>query len=92
MMEQIVDNLLGFPSVFRHLNQSDLKFSIIQFYIKQGLFAEMKASHLEFVLIGQDSRDGAENQAIGGSFDDVIGNHQADTAMIVQRGRFPRHC
>ena len=45
MMEQIVDNLLGFPSVFRHLNQSDLKFSIIQFYIKQGLFAEMKASH-----------------------------------------------
>lgn len=39
---------------------------------------------IEFVLIGQDSRDGAENQAIGGSFDDVIGNHQADTAMIVQ--------
>ena len=31
---------------------------------------------IEFVLIGQDSRDGAENQAIGGSFDDVIGNHQ----------------
>lgn len=39
---------------------------------------------IEFVLIGQDSRDGTENQAIGGSFDDVIGNHQADTTMIVQ--------
>ena len=39
---------------------------------------------IEFVLIGQDSRDGAENQAIGGSFDDVVGNHQADTTMIAQ--------
>lgn len=39
---------------------------------------------IDFLLIGQDSRDGEENQAIGGSFDDVVGNHQADTTMIVQ--------
>jgi len=31
---------------------------------------------IEFVLIGQDSRDGEENQSVGGNFDDVVGNHQ----------------
>lgn len=39
---------------------------------------------IEFVLIGQDSRDGEENQSVGGNFDDVVGNHQADTTMVRQ--------
>lgn len=39
---------------------------------------------IEFVLIGQDSRDGKENQSVGGDFDDVVGNHQADTTMVAQ--------
>ena len=39
---------------------------------------------IEFVLIGQDSRDGEENQSVGGNFDDVVGNHQADTTMVAQ--------
>ena len=38
---------------------------------------------IEFVLIGQDSRDGEENKSIGGG-EDTEGNHQADTTMVVQ--------
>ena len=36
---------------------------------------------IEILLLGQDSRDGEGNQAIGG---DMTGNHQADTAMVLQ--------
>ena len=36
---------------------------------------------IEILLLGQDSRDGEGNQAIGG---DMTGNHQADTAMGLQ--------
>lgn len=36
---------------------------------------------LNIVLLGQDSRDGEGNQAIGGN---EVGNHQSDTAMIMQ--------
>ncbi len=38
---------------------------------------------IEFVVIGQDSRDGEENMSIGGG-EDTEGNHQADTTMVVQ--------
>jgi hypothetical protein len=36
------------------------------------------------VLIEQDTRDDAYSLAIIGSIDDVLGDHQGDTALIVQ--------
>ena len=37
---------------------------------------------IQILLLGQDTRDGAGNEAIGGS--DLKGEHHADTTMIVQ--------
>lgn len=38
---------------------------------------------IEFLVVGQDSRDGSGNASLGGSTDDA-GSHQADTTMVVQ--------
>lgn len=38
---------------------------------------------IEILILGQDTRDGA-NTAIGGDFDDVLGTHNADTTMVMQ--------
>ncbi len=45
MVEQIVDDLLGFPSVLGNLNQRQLKSAVIQFYVELGLLAEMETSY-----------------------------------------------
>ncbi|WEV59726.1 LCP family protein [Bifidobacterium sp. ESL0728] len=37
---------------------------------------------IEFLVLGQDTRDGGDNAALGGSHDD--GEHNADTSMVVQ--------
>ena len=43
-----------------------------------------KGKTLNILLLGQDSRDGEGNAAIGGATDDLEGNHQSDTALVVQ--------
>ena len=39
---------------------------------------------IEILVLGQDTREGAGNTAIGGDFEDVQDQHQADTTMVVQ--------
>jgi len=39
---------------------------------------------IELLVLGQDTRDGADNAAIGGGGDTSEGSHQADTTMVVQ--------
>ena len=39
---------------------------------------------IELLVLGQDTRDGADNAAIGGGDDTSEGSHQADTTMVVQ--------
>lgn len=39
---------------------------------------------VQFLIIGQDTRDGDGNAAIGGADPSLAGNHQADTTIIVQ--------
>ncbi|MDF7663984.1 LCP family protein [Bifidobacterium sp. ESL0763] len=42
---------------------------------------------IEFLLLGQDTRDGGDNSALGGSnpaYEDDSDEHNADTAMVVQ--------
>ncbi|QOL35465.1 LCP family protein [Bifidobacterium lemurum] len=39
---------------------------------------------IEFVVLGQDTREGDGNAAIGGSADDTADLHNADTTMVVQ--------
>lgn len=39
---------------------------------------------IELLVLGQDTRDGAGNAALGGEDPDLAGNHQADTSMVVQ--------
>lgn len=54
---------------------------IAQKNVKQEIVDPNSGKALNILLLGTDSRDGAENQAIGGSND--VGNHQADTTMVV---------
>lgn len=39
---------------------------------------------IEFVVIGQDTREGEGNAAVGGDGDELAANHNADTTIVVQ--------
>lgn len=43
-----------------------------------------KGKTLNILVLGQDSRDGEGNSAIGGGGGDLEGNHQSDTALVMQ--------
>ncbi|BDR52877.1 transcriptional regulator [Bombiscardovia nodaiensis] len=43
-----------------------------------------KGKALNILVLGQDTREGAGNEAIGGGAPDEAGNHQSDTAMVAQ--------
>lgn len=43
-----------------------------------------KGKTLNILVLGQDSRDGEGNSAIGGAGEDLEGNHQSDTALVMQ--------
>lgn len=43
-----------------------------------------KGKTLNILVLGQDSRDGEGNSAIGGVGEDLEGNHQSDTSLVVQ--------
>ncbi|WP_018143550.1 LCP family protein [Alloscardovia criceti] len=61
---------------------SQAKVSVIkQENVKEEIVDPNSGKALNILVLGTDSRDGAENQAIGGSED--VGVHQADTTMIV---------
>lgn len=50
---------------------------------EQGLVDPNAGKPIELLVMGQDTRDGADNAAIGGG-DTSEGSHQADTTMVVQ--------
>lgn len=56
---------------------------IAQKNVKKEQIDSNAGKAINVLVLGIDSRDGAENQAIGGSGASVVGNHQSDTTMVV---------
>lgn len=50
---------------------------------QQAIFDPSTGTPVDLLLLGQDTRDGAGNAAIGGDAPEDRDNHQSDTAMLV---------
>ena len=72
-----------FASVYtqfsKTISESSVKI-IKQKNIKKEIIDPNAGKAINILILGTDSRDGAENSAIGGA--NEVGNHQADTTMI----------